>query len=378
MRIGIDVRYLSHGLIGGVHLYVRHLVPALIDLSREHEIILYADTKCPFELDDLPPNVTLRLLAWHHPLSSIGNDWLMQRWLEADRLDVMHYPANAGFGPPGAATIITLHDVINILPLPEIIRGHPKKPRTIAMMTYLHLFTRASLRRSALILTVSEHAREEIARCGRIDRKRIIAVPHAPTPDCRRVDDPGLRAATLALYGIERPFVLADGLKNPGTVLRAWRRLPEALRARHEVVFFARRSDVAPLLQGAAERGEVRLLIRPPRPDLVMLYSAASAFVFPSWIEGFGIPVLEAMTCGAPVIASDRGSIPEVAGGAALLGAAEDDMAFAQHLAVVLGNPEVAQKLRARGFARAQQFSWASTARQTLAGYQRAIGDKMV
>ena len=108
--------------------------------------------------------------------------------------------------------------------------------------------------------------------------------------------------------------------------------------------------------------------------DLIALYSMAEAFAFPSWIEGFGIPLLEAMICGAPVIASDRGAIPEVVGDAGLLADAEDAAAFARHLSVVLGAPEQAQRLRARGFARAAQFSWPITAQQILRAYQHTQG----
>ena len=114
------------------------------------------------------------------------------------------------------------------------------------------------------------------------------------------------------------------------------------------------------------------LLVRPSREDLIALYSLAEAFVFPSWMEGFGIPVIEAMTCGAPVIASDRGSIPEVAGGAALLADADDAAGFARHLAAVLGDPALAASMRARGHARAAEFSWNSTAAQILDSYRQA------
>ena len=115
------------------------------------------------------------------------------------------------------------------------------------------------------------------------------------------------------------------------------------------------------------------MLIRPSREDLIALYNMAEAFIFPSWIEGFGIPVLEAMTCGAPVIASDRGSIPEVAGEAAILINAYDAEALAQHLTRILTLPAEGHSLREKGLARAAQFSWRKTAERILDCYTRAI-----
>ena len=139
------------------------------------------------------------------------------------------------------------------------------------------------------------------------------------------------------------------------------------------MVFFTPRPDPPPVIHAAVAEGAARLLIRPSRSDLIALYSQAEAFVFPSWIEGFGIPILEALTCGAPVIASTRGAIPEVAGDAALLMDAEDDAALAAHLIRVFTEPDLTEQLRQRGFARAAQFSWAGTARRILDSDQLAL-----
>ena len=372
MRIGIDVRYLSHGLVGGVHTYVAHFVPELIALASEHRVFLYADTKRPFELGSLPAHVTVRYLPWQHPASSIWHDLTMSRLMARDRLDVVHFPANYGFGPAGARTVLTVHDAINVLPLREIVRGHPKTVRTIGMMTYLHYLTVLSVRRAHLLLTVSEHARKEIAQRSGFPIGRIRAIHHAPTPDLRRIEEPEVLVGVRRRLDVQRPFLLADALKNPAVLVNAWCLLPAELRQGRQLVFFSRRPDPPPIVGEAVAAGEARLLVRPSREDLIALYSMAEAFVFPSWLEGFGIPVLEAMTCGAPVIASDRGAIPEVAGGAALLVDAEDAPGLARQLAAVLGNAGTAAHLRELGFARAAQFSWAKTAASIMSGYEEA------
>ena len=175
-------------------------------------------------------------------------------------------------------------------------------------------------------------------------------------------------------FGLKRRAVLADALKNPGVLIRAWPMLPETLRDECEIVFFSREDDVAAVVRTAVEAGVARLLVRPSREDLNVLFSLAEAFVFPSWIEGFGLPVLEAMACGTPVIASDRGSIPEVVGDAGLLCDAEDPQAFANHIRSVLTNPELSARLRSLGLLRASHFSWEDSARGVLDEYARVLG----
>jgi glycosyltransferase involved in cell wall biosynthesis len=377
MRIGIDVRYLSHGLMGGVHTYLQNFLPPLIELAVEHQIYLYADTKRELEIGTLPDHVTVRYLPWRSPVSSVFNDFLMWRQMAADRLDVAHFPANYGFAPSNLRTVLTLHDALNILPLREtlvreILRGNTRELRTAAMTVYLHYCTMAALRRADLVLTVSAHAGRAIARLSGFDFKKIVPVPHAPAPDLRRIVDPESLARVRARYGVTGPFVLADALKNPAVLVRAWPLVPLAQRDGKQIVFFSRRSDPLPIVREAVASGQARLLLRPPRADLIALYSMAEAFVFPSWIEGFGLPLLEAMACGAPVIASDRGSIPEVAGGAALLVDADDPAMLAGQITLLLGRSDEARRLRERGFERAAQFSWRKTAERILESYERA------
>jgi glycosyltransferase involved in cell wall biosynthesis len=374
VRIGIDARYLSHGLVGGVHTYVTGFISALSELA-EHQLYLYADTKQPFELDGLPDRVTVRYLRWNSPLTSLYHDFFLWRRMARDRVDVAHFPANYGFGPPAARTVITLHDALTVIPLLRILRGRGSRrsPRSLALACYLHTCTRLALRRAHMLFTDSLAAKQEIVKNNGFDPQRIHVVPPGLTPDVRPMEDPTLLSAVRQRYGLTQPFVLADALKNPAALVCAWRLLPRELREGRQLVFFSRRSDLLPVVRQAIASGEASLVVRPPREHLIALYSLAETFVFPSWIEGFGIPLLEAMACGAPVVASDRGAIPEVAGEAALLADAEDPAALAEHLARVLGDPSEAERLRERGFARAAQFSWHHSARRILEGYHATL-----
>ena len=373
MKIGIDVRYLSHGLVGGIHTYLKNLIPALVGEGKEHQFYLYADTKRIFDLNHLPDNVTLRLLPYKNALYSLYNDFILKNAMALDKIDIAHFTANYGRGPAETPSVITLHDEINILPWREIIRGHAKNFRTIGMMTYLHLWSRNSIKQADLILSVSEYARRQIAHYSGLPITRIVAIPHAPAPDLRRIDDARMIISVRQRYGIDKPYVLADALKNPGVLARAWKRLPADVRESNQVVFFSRRKGVSQVVLDLVSDGDALILFNPPREDLIVLYSQAQVFVFPSWIEGFGIPILEAMTCGTPVIASDRGAIPEVAGEAALLVDAEDDKALTSYLEMLLRSPQDRQRMIEQGYRRAAQFSWERSARQVLECYRMAV-----
>jgi glycosyltransferase involved in cell wall biosynthesis len=377
MRIGIDVRYLSHGLVGGVHTYLVNLVPALLDEADDHEIVLYADNKRPLELNGShSEKVQIKVLHWKNQVSSLFLDFSLKKEMEKDSLDVVHFPANYGFGPADAAAVITLHDEINILPWFDIIKGHKKNVRTVMMMTYLHLCTKLSLRSAKSVITVSEYSRQQISHYSGIDKERIFAIPHAPTNDLKRITDPVVLDDLHTRYDIHKRFVLADGIKNPGVLVRAWDRLPESIRSEYEIIFFSRTPNPPDIVRQAEKAGVAKLLIRPPREDLIALYSLAEVFVFPSWIEGFGIPILEAMACGAPVIASDRGALPEVVGEAGYIISAEDDRNLSELLCRILSSQTETERLRRKGFERVAQFNWRYIAKKTLHTYEQAFERK--
>ncbi len=375
LRIGIDVRYLSHRLVGGVHTYVSRLVPAMLEAAPDDTFLLYADSKAPLELT-ATGRAIVRTLPWRHQGSSIWNDRAMARWMAGDAVDVAFFPANYGVGPAGAASVVTVHDAINLLPLRHslFVRGHRATLRTNLMTVYLHRATVRAVRRATRLVTMSAYSRDTIVDAS-TRRHDDIDVVHHGTPPVIAVTADALATMRHA-HGLPGSYVLADGLKNPGVLLRAAARLPPEIRRAQTLVFFARHAQVLPVLAAAVAAGDARLLVNPSRAELAALYAGASAFVFPSWIEGFGIPLLEAMSYGAPIIASDRGAIPEVAGDAALLVDAEDDAGLAAALHDVLTQPGTAARLRAAGDARGRQFTWQRSAEQTLASLRRAHAER--
>jgi glycosyltransferase involved in cell wall biosynthesis len=375
--VGLDIRYLTHGLTGGVRNYVHQLATWLPRVSPGVSFVFYGDTKRPPELPaDLPPNVRLRLLTWRSPVSSVVNDLAIARAMSRDGVEVAHYPGN--YGPPGGyRLVVTVHDALNLFPMREHLRGFGKSPRKIAMMLYLGHKTRRAMLDADLVLTVSEHARNALAQHSGRAADRIRAIHSAADPEFRVLDDRRAVGDAARRWGLRPLTVLADGIKNPAALAAAWSALPAQLRASATLACFARESAPRPELAPLAGDTSFRFVPRPSREELVVLMNAASAFVFPSFYEGFGIPLVEAMRCGLPVVASTRGAIPEVLGGAGLLFDVEDTRALAAHLAAVLSDGAMRARLGRASLARAAAFSWERTARAVVAAYGDASSPRV-
>jgi alpha-1,3-rhamnosyl/mannosyltransferase len=208
-----------------------------------------------------------------------------------------------------------------------------------------------------------------------------VRVTHeAAAPRFRRVADSEARAGVCARFGLTPGFVLAmgsaDPRKNVSGLLRAYAALPTPLRERHPLAVVWTHRHLAAVLEdearalGITER--LHFLQGVGDDDLVLLYNCAAVFAFPSRYEGFGLPLLEAMACGTPVVAADNSSIPEIVGDAGLLVGADDTDALTQSLSRVLTEDTLREQLTARGEARAAGFSWQRCARETLAVYREA------
>jgi glycosyltransferase involved in cell wall biosynthesis len=376
MRIGFDARYISHGLVGGVRTYVYHLAVELPAVAPDDEFFFYVDSKAPFELRDIPQNVTVRTLSWRSAWSSVVNDVRVARWMERDRVEVAHFPGN--YGPRGDyALVVTVHDALNLFRMSEHWRGFGRRPRQVAMMAYLGWQTRRALASADLIVTMSEHARAEIARHSSCPIDRIQAIHEAAGARFHEDTDVARREATRARFARRPHIILADGIKNPAVLIDAYNLLPAAVRATTEILFFSREATPRPAVAAALTDPGVRFIARPATDDIVALMNLATVFVFPSFYEGFGLPLVEAMQCGAPVIASSRGSIPEVLGGAGLLFDVEQPAELARHLEAVLLSESLCAELRDRSRARARDFAWRTTARHTRDAYDRAVSGRM-
>jgi glycosyltransferase involved in cell wall biosynthesis len=235
-----------------------------------------------------------------------------------------------------------------------------------------------ALAAAARVIAPSRYTRARLLDTCDIDPAIVDVVPNGVGPMFR----PGeASAAVLERLGVQRPYVLNVGTlqprKNLVAALGAFGGVV-AEGAPHTLVVAGARGwrDEAVLaaLRQPAARARVHVLGRVSDEDLVELYQGADCLLFPSLYEGFGLPVLEAMACGTPVICADRTSLPEVAGEAGVLVDPDDPAAFAAELRELLGSPARRQELAAAGIRRARQFTWQRAAELTVAAYRRALG----
>jgi glycosyltransferase involved in cell wall biosynthesis len=239
---------------------------------------------------------------------------------------------------------------------------------------------RRAIRHATRIVTVSDSVRDDIVKALRVDPRRIVRIHHGVAPRFRPAAPDAIRAFRER-RGLARPYLLFVGnlepRKNLPGLLRAFREVrrrhagPLDLVVTGQVAWLSR-----PLLRdlGTEDLGEsVRTTGFLPPGDLPVLYSGAEAFVFPTLGEGFGLPVLEAMACGTPVITSNLSCLPEVAGDAAVLCDPHAIDSISEAILSILTDPGRREDLVRRGLARAAGFTWERTARETLAAYAAAV-----
>lgn len=273
----------------------------------------------------------------------------------------------------GGRTIVTIFDMSFVRYPERLTRGR---------RLYLTLFTRLSARRAARVIAISESGRGEIRAVLGIDPRRIdVAVPGV-TPEFRPFPS-GEVEAFRARHGLPERFILHLGTieprKNLETLVRAYAGLPQRGQVKLALVggkgwqtepFFR-------LIDALGLTGEIILPGYSSPEDLPLWYASAELFAYPSLYEGFGLPVLEAMACGTPVIASNATSLPEIVGPDGVLVDPLGVDAWRDAMSALLDDSERRADLSGRGQARASQFSWERTAQQTVRAYRAALGSEV-
>ncbi len=345
---------------GGNESFITGLIEGLADLDPSPRVSLLT---CRWDTPALLPPMfrQVNLGAYRRLPFFLWQQTIALRQLEAD-----WYLANF-FLPPSMPCkgAVAVHDLS--------FRAHPEYfPRTIAW--YMHWLTAWAVRRARLVLTGSEFSRGELFRFYSVDEEKVITIPYGVGSEFRPVADEtdgATEQAVLSRYGVDGPYILALGnihpRKNLTRLLDAYLRLQQRRRSIPAMVWAGlRRWDSGELVEQARSAG-VTLTGFVAQEDLPALYRQAVMLVYPSLYEGFGLPVLEAMACGTPVIASNVTSLPEVTGDAALLVNPTDVEDIAAAMAQLLDDASLRKRLQQSGLERARQFTWTRTAQRLLA-----------
>jgi glycosyltransferase involved in cell wall biosynthesis len=386
MRIGIDTRSISHSQRGGFQTYTTELVRALAALDHQNEYLLYFDRAFtpPFAL---PDNFSIRQISAEPKL--IGAAWREQKRLPTqmvhDGVDLAHYPCNtAPVIAQGKPSVLTLHDVIALTEPQAAPKFTPAQARQWLIATYTSRVIPRAVERSEAIITVSHSEKEQIRAVFEIPAEKIFVTPLAVNPFMRPLtceERAKESRRILPRLGVDGPFLFALGYeprKNIKGVIEGYRILHgiNAGKTNADVKLVIVIGHAATRLKWQkyiAEVGidkSVVLLGSISQEDLLVLYNQAEAFLFPSFREGFGLPPLEAMACGTPVIVSNRSSLPEVVGDASILVEPDEPQQIADACLRILDDSALAAELSAKGLCRIQKFSWAETARLTLNTYR--------
>jgi glycosyltransferase involved in cell wall biosynthesis len=367
MRIGIFAMTLgSNG--GGPEIYESQLVRSLVEGDEENEYHLFCPKAAKTEFLPNSPNLH------HHYI------WPNARWISLptslpylllkSEIQVLH----ATFIPPPISPkryVFTMHCSSHFV--------HPEF-YDARILWRLNKFLDLGMRKASQIMCVSEHVRELVSERYGVKKDRLPVVYHGVDERFRPIERK-LACEKIKSYGIESPFLLYVGKltarKNIVRILEAYHRFRNEDSKDLKLVLVGKRTWKAEGIEETIERLDLKDSIIElgyvRHEDLPCLYAAAELFLFPSLWEGFGIPVIEAMACGTPVITSNNSCLPEVAGGAALLVNPYSVDDIADGIKTVLDDSAYRETLRNAGFARAREFTWQRTAAQSLQVYRAAI-----
>ena len=369
MIVGFDATTLV-GRISGVGYYTKRLLDALTDGvpgAEGTEVVVLSNRPVP--VAPRPPRVRVHEGS-RFPVRSVWMQLSLPRILRALKPDVVHFTNY--LAPVGSRVpyVVSIHDMTLSL-MPEC---HTFKKR---LLTSTLVPTVA--RRARLVLAPSESTRRDVIRLLGIAPERTRVIPYAPSPRFAPVGGGAERVE--ARHGVRSPYFLYVGTleprKNVAAALRAFARVAADIPTQRFLLVGQRGwkcEDVFAEASRPALEGRVTFLDYVPEDDLPLLYTHATALVYPSLYEGFGFPVLEAMACGAPVLTSRSSSLAEIGAGAALLVDPRDEAEMAEALRALATRAELRADLRRRGRARAAEYSWERTARETVAAYREAAG----
>lgn len=368
MRIGIDLRLVYHRQ-AGISWYALRLLRALSHIDHENEYVLLQHRKQTTPLVDAPNFSAATIMT---PVHARFEQWPLSLETGLLGLDLIHSP---DFIPPmhnRIPAVITVHDLA-FLRYPNFV--------TVDAARYYGQ-TELAVKRASRIIAVSNSTRADLVTLLGAPESKINVIHEAAAPFYQPIS-PDTARQRLQAANIQVPtsFMLAVGTieprKNLGTLLRACVHLKNDYGIAIPLVFAGEPGwlfeDVRAFVHNNKLSDDVIFLGKVQNTELRALYNLATVFVHPAFYEGFGLPPLEAMACGAPVLCSNAGSLPEVVGDAALLAPPEDVEAWTIAIQRLLQDETLRQEFCHKGLQRTQMFSWEKAATQTLEVYKQAV-----
>jgi glycosyltransferase involved in cell wall biosynthesis len=308
-------------------------------------------------------------LPTQQPMVRILWEQAIQPWaVRRSGIDLLHSPAFVGPMAGGCPFVVTVHD-LSFLDYPQNFRAMNR--------SYLRVLARRSVLRARRVIAVSQSTRDDLVKHYGLSPERIDVVYNGVDAGFHPLSA-GEIDSFRARNGLPGQFILFVGTLEPRkNVVRLIEAYAHLAGDRPHLVLVGGKGwlyqEVFERVEGLGISDRVHLVGYVPADELCLWYNAALMFVYPSLYEGFGLPPLEAMACGTPVITSTASSLPEVVGRAALLVDPTDVAALATAMARVLGDPGLRAEMRAAGLERAQHFSWQESARRTVDSYRRAL-----
>lgn len=390
MRIGIDAHFASYEL-RGIGKYVIQLVSGLVQSDEYNEYVIYGDSRRFPQLNGRA-NVKLRDPGpMPYPL---WEQVVLPYWVRQDGVEFLHCPANTApvILPKDIKLVMTVHDVMYMLPASVLSASNVFRQRLGSF--YRRAVVPRVARRADRIIAVSEFSKREIVQRLNVIPERVEVIHEGIDPNFASLaGDLGFPPKDLEGKTLDSDFILAlgagDPRKNTLAVIRAYASMWRDLPNQEKLVIVGLRdwpsSTACQLVKQLALDDRVHFAGYVSDELLAWLYSFSRCFLYPTLYEGFGFPVLEAMACGTPVIASDCTSVPEIAGAAALFVDPTSEKSIGDALLRILRDEPTRLDLIQKGRDRVRQFSWQNTVRRTLSvytelcecGVERALSPRM-
>jgi len=369
MKFSVDAHAIGRHLTGN-EVYIRNLLHAFAGLDSTSEFITY------MSVDDPSPWVPARFAVRRvsaNPFLRLGFD--LSAKLQQDRPDLLHVQYTAPLRCP-VPVVVSVHDV-SFLEHPEFF------PRFRAMQ--LRWSVQRTVRFAAKILTLSEFSSAAIQRAYGVSSDDVVVAPLAAAPEFRTFHIDNALDAVRSRFQLPAPYILSVGDLQPrknqiGLILAFAELVKNFPQLRHRLVLAGKETWFSPKVREAARSSgvsdRIRFLGFVTDQDLLHLYNACDLFVFPSFYEGFGLPILEAMACGRAVTCSNTSAMPEVADGAAILFNPHSTTEMTRAMADLLRDAELRARMERLGQQRAAHFSWQKSAQTTLDVYYEVAARK--